>query len=138
MSDTQQNEIKNIGNLLATTAEIAEQAGITGMYEDGARRCVQQYNASVKRLEELTAIPPGFFSPVPAEAGFGEVGIACAQLAAYLGAKSPESGAVYHGSKYHVLHNHNEGLSQEEQQELREIREMLRHLSNKKDERSNP
>jgi hypothetical protein len=131
MSEAQQNEIKNIGNLMARTAEIAEQAGITGIYEGGARRCVQQYNASVARLETLAAIPTTFFSPLPDTAGFGEVGVACAQLAAYIGASSPETGAVYHGPKYNVHHIGKEGFSKEELQELQELREMLTQRSNK-------
>jgi len=132
MSDGQPNEVKSIGNLLARTAELAEQAGLTGAYEDGAKRCVQQYNVSVTRLETLEAIPSGFFLPLAEDAGFGEVGVACAQLASYLGASAPESGAVYHGPKYAVNHNHKGGgLSQEERQELLEIRELLRQHSAK-------
>jgi len=142
MSDEQQNELMRIGNLLARTAEIAEQAGITGTYEDGARRCVQQFNASVARLETLGAVPAGFFPLLPDTAGFGEAGIPCAQLAAYIGASSPETGAVYHGPKYNVHHHThqaaNEGLSREEQQELQELREMLGHRSQKKDDISTP
>jgi hypothetical protein len=126
MSEMQQNEIKSIGNLMARTAEIAEQAGITGIYEDGAKRCVQQFNASVERLEALKAVPAGFFPPLPDEADFGEVGVACAQLAAYIGSTSPDSDAVYHGSKYTVSHTYNGSLSTEELQELRELRELLR------------
>lgn len=137
MCDVLQNEIKSIGNLLAKTAEIAEQAGITGAFEDGARRCVQQYNASVAHLEALAAIPKGFFQPLPDTAGFGEAGIACAQLAAYIGAVSTESEAVYHGPKYNILNAPQGGLSREEQQELQDMREILRKLTNKKDEGSN-
>ena len=137
MSDVAQNEIKSIGNLLARTAEIAEHAGITGTFEDGARRCVQQYNASVAHLETLAAIPKGFFQPLPDTAGFGETGIACVQLAAYIGADSAESGAGTHGSNYNIAHTHQSGLSKEEKQELQDIREILRHLTNKKDEGSN-
>lgn len=132
MTDAQQNEIKNIGNMLAKTAEAAEQAGITGIYEDGARRCVLQYNASVTRLEALEAVTVGFFQLLPEDASFGEVGIACAQLAAFLGATAPETGTVYHGAKYKVEHKH--GLSSEERQELREIRELLNHLMKNKAE----
>ncbi len=133
MSDTQhQDEIKNIGNLLAITAEVAEQAGLTGVYEGGARRCALQYNASVQRLETLGAIPTGFFQPLSEEAGFGEVGVACAQLASYLGVVSPESEAASHGTKYNILHHHHGSLSEEELQELRDLRDMLRqHLSSK-------
>jgi len=131
MSDGQQNEVKSIGNLLARTAEMAEQAGITGAYEDGAKRCIQQFNVAVARLETLAAIPPGFFLPLPEGAGFGEVGIACAQLASYIGASAPESGAVYHGPKYAVNHNHNNEFSSEERRELQEMREILRQRSEK-------
>src|SRR5882724_3472379 len=137
MSDVAQNEIKSIGNLLARTAEIAEHAGITGTFEDGACRCVQQYNASVAHLEALAAVPKGFFQPLPDSAGFGEAGIACAQLAAYIGAVSAENGAGNHGSNYNIAHTHQAGLSKEEQQELQDIREILRKLTNKNDEGSN-
>jgi len=126
MNETQQNEIKSIGNLLAQTAEIAEQAGVTGLYEGGAKRCIQQYNASVTRLEALAAITVGFFQPLSEEASYGEVGVACAQLASYLGATAPEGDAVYHGAKYSVHHVHNGSLSAEEMQELRDLRELLR------------
>ena len=138
MSDEQQNELMRIGNMLARTAEIAEQAGITGTYEGGARCCVQQYNASVARLEILGVVPTGFFLPLPDTAGFGEAGVASAQLAAYIGVGSPESGVVYHGPKYNVHHHTHqvadEGLSKEEQQELQELREILGHVPKKKDD----
>jgi hypothetical protein len=136
MSDVPQNEIKSIGNLLARTAEIAEQASITGIFEDGARRCVQQYNASVVHLESLSAIPKGFFLPLPDTAGFGEAGVACAQLAAYLGVASIESKGGSNGPKYTVMNAPQGGLSREEQQELKDIREILRTLTSKKDEGS--
>jgi len=134
MSDGQPNEVKSIGSLLARTAELAEQAGLTGAYEDGAKRCVQQYNASVARLETLAAVPPGFFLPLAENAGYGEVGIACAQLASYVGSGSgaaSDGGATYHGPKYLVNHNHNSDLSKEERQELQEIKERLRQLTEK-------
>lgn len=133
MSDTTQNEIKGIGNLLARTAELAEQATITGIFEDGARRCVQQYNASVAHLEALGAVPPGFFMPLSDTAGFGEAGIACAQLAAYIGAAPAESRsqASAGGPKYTVLNAPQGGLSSEERQELQDIREILRTLTDR-------
>lgn len=133
MSDAAQNEIKAIGNLLTRTAEIAEQATLTGVFEDGARRCVQQYNASVARLETLEAIPQGFFLPLVDTAGFGEAGIACAQLAAYIGVTSAESNATG-GVRYAVLNAPQGGLSKEEQQELKDIREILRKLTAKTEE----
>lgn len=136
MSDAAQNEIRAIGNLLLKTAEIAEQASITGIFEDGARRGVQQYNASVTRLETLGVVPAGFFLPLPDTAGLGEAGIACAQLAAYIGATPIESKANSQGPKYAVLNAPQGGLSPEEKQELQDIREILRQLTSKKDERA--
>lgn len=128
MSDTQTAEIKAISRLLSTTAELAEQATLTGGYEDGKPRCIHQYNVAVAQLEVLGAIPKGFFLPLPEEAGFGSIGVACAQLASYIGKDVESGGSTYHGPKYNILNQHEakDKVSHEELQELRELRDMLR------------
>lgn len=135
MSEVSQNEVKSISKLLTKTAEIAEQASITGVFGDGARRCIQQYNASVARLETLASIPPGFFLPLAETASLGEAGIACAQLAAYLGADSDSEGG--NRAPKFIIGSTQSGRSKEEQQELKDIREILQKLTDKKDQGSN-
>ncbi len=115
MSDTEQKEVKAISRLLAKTAELAEQASLTGSFEDGAERCVHQYNVAVAQLEKLGAAPTGFFLPLPADAGYGSIGIACAQLASYIGEEPIDGGVSYHGPKYNILNNKGSGMAQEDE-----------------------
>ena len=42
------------------------------------------FNNTLARLRELNAVPDGLFDDLHAEASFGQIGIACHQLAAYL------------------------------------------------------
>ncbi len=126
LNEAQQNEINSMGRMLSKIAELAEQAGLTGCFENGAGRCAVQYNSAVTRLEQIGAIPPSFFATLPTDAGFGEVGVASAQLASYIDASAPQADkATYHGPKYNIM-NHNSKMSDEEKQELRELRDLLR------------
>ncbi len=125
--EANEKETKSIARLLAKTTELAEQTGLTGCYENGAGRCVWQYNASVSRLEELGAIPKGFFLPLPSDASFGEVGVASAQLGSYIDADAggQETGVTYKGPKYNILNQYG-GVSEEERKELAELQALLR------------
>lgn len=136
MNDTNTNQpnndqIKKIGRMLSRIAEIAVQVSLTGSLEKGVEVSLQQYNASVQLLEQLGAVPAGFFLPLAADTGFDAVGVACAQLASYLGGDS-EEGAVAGmghqiGPKY-IIEQHNQ--AQFTPNELAELRELLsRHMS---------
>ena len=131
MSDINLKEVKAIARLLAKTAELAEQASLTGSYEDGTEQCVQQYNISVTRLEQLEAVPQGFFPPLVSGAGYGAIGVACAQLASYIDEESGnDNKTTYHGPKFNILNQNAPSLSREEMEELKALRELLnRHRS---------
>jgi hypothetical protein len=93
--------IRKIGRMLSSIAEIAEQASLTGSLEKGVDVSLQQYNASIQLLEQLGAIPVGFFSPLAADSSFDAVGVASMQLASYLGmgdGETPDQGG--HGYRY--------------------------------------
>lgn len=127
MSENQKPEVKAISRLLSKTAELAENASLTGGFEDGTARCVHQFNIAVAQLEVLEAIPKGFFAPLSEDAGYGSIGVACSQLASYIGEEQlADGGATYHGPKYNVMHHNDSSISKEDLQELRELKEMLR------------
>ncbi len=98
---SKEDQIKNISRMLSRIAEIAEQASLTGSLEKGVGVSLQQYNASVRLLEQLGAIPGGFFSSLVPDSTFDAVGVACAQLASYLGIGDVETADQgLHGSRY--------------------------------------
>ena len=70
--------------MLDHTAKIAEDAALTDTFSGGETRCITQFNNTLARLTALNAVPDGLFDELHAEASFGQIGIACHQLAAYL------------------------------------------------------
>jgi len=79
-----EKEIKRMIRLLKSTAEIAQDASLTGMLEQGQKTSTRQYNAILERLKETEEIPDVLFPPLEEDASFDEVGVACKQLVAYL------------------------------------------------------
>ena len=79
-----QQELKGLFHMLDHTAKIAEDASLTGAFSGGETRCITQFNNTLARLRALNAVPDGLFDELHAEASFGQIGIACHQLAAYL------------------------------------------------------
>ena len=79
-----QQELRGLFHMLDHTAKIAEDAALTDTFSGGETRCITQFNNTLARLRELNAVPDGLFDELHAEASFGQIGIACHQLAAYL------------------------------------------------------
>ena len=79
-----QQELNGLFHMLDHTAKIAEDALLTGTFNGGETRCITQFNNTLARLKALNAVPDGLFDELHAKASFGEIGIACHQLAAYL------------------------------------------------------
>ena len=84
MEQQRPNELKALFNMLEHTAKIAEDAALTDTFSDGEKRCISQFNNVLKRLNDIDAVPEGLFLELPADASFGQIAIACHQLAAYL------------------------------------------------------
>ena len=79
-----QQELRALFHMLDHTAKIAEDAALTDTFSGGETRCITQFNNTLARLMALNAVPDGLFDELHAEASFGQIGIACHQLAAYL------------------------------------------------------
>src|SRR5579859_3493684 len=135
MSDTnpsraQAEEIPRIRRLLSRIAEIAEQASLTGGFEQGVTTSVQHYNAALQRLQQLGVVSSDLFAPLAADSNFDVVGVASALLASYLdgeeeGANGPGA-SNRPGHRYNVVRNVGSDLSGAE---LRDLRDLLRqHL----------
>ena len=84
MEQSRPNELKALFHLLEHTAKITEDAALTDAFTDGEQRCISQFNSVLKRLKHLSAVPDGLFEELADDASFGQIGIACHQLAAYL------------------------------------------------------
>ncbi|RKU28293.1 hypothetical protein C6497_09925 [Candidatus Poribacteria bacterium] len=80
----EQQEIRALFHIVEQTAEIAEDSTLTQSFKEGERRCITQFNNVLERLNEMEAIPADLFDPLPDEATFSEISIACHHLAAYL------------------------------------------------------
>jgi len=83
-AENQQQELRSLFHMLEHTAQIAEEATLTETFGDGEPRCITQFNNVLARLRNLSAIPDGLFDELQTDACFGQIGIACHQLAAYL------------------------------------------------------
>ena len=79
-----QQELRALFHMLDHTAKIAEDAALTDTFSGGETRCITQFNNVLARLRNINAVPDGLFDELHAEASFGQIGIACHQLAAYL------------------------------------------------------
>lgn len=79
-----QQELRALFHMLDHTAKIAEDAALTDTFNGGEARCITQFNNTLARLAALNAVPDGLFDELHPEASFGQIGIACHQLAAYL------------------------------------------------------
>ena len=79
-----QQELRALFHMLDHTAKIAEDAALTDTFSGGETRCITQFNNTLARLTALNAVPDGLFDELHPEASFGQIGIACHQLAAYL------------------------------------------------------
>ena len=84
MEQERQNEIRGLLQILEQTAEIAEDAILTGVYKDAEERCISQFNKTLKRLTEIDAVPSDLFDALQENASYSEISIACHHLAAYL------------------------------------------------------
>ena len=80
----EQQEIRALFHIVEQTAEIAEDSTLTQSFKEGERRCITQFNNVLERLNEMDAVPTDLFDPLPEEATFSEISIACHHLAAYL------------------------------------------------------
>jgi hypothetical protein len=78
-------EIRGIIRMLKVTAGRAEDLVMTGGPIHGSAAGVRQYNAVLKRISNSTFADPELFIPLEEDASFADLGIACEQLAAYLG-----------------------------------------------------
>jgi hypothetical protein len=78
-------EIRGIIRMLKVTAGRAEDLVMTGGPIHGSAAGVRQYNAVLKRISNSTFANPELFIPLEEDASFVDLGIACEQLAAYLG-----------------------------------------------------
>ena len=84
MEQQRQKELRGLFNLLEHTAKLAEDSMHTDAFKNGEARCIAQFNNVLTRLRAIDAVPDGLFDALSDEASFGEIGIACHQLAAYL------------------------------------------------------
>jgi hypothetical protein len=71
---------------------MAREVSMTGSLERGTRRAAEQFNRALQRLEELEAVPAGFFPRLTEEAAMDEVGVASLQLASYLDKGEEDAG----------------------------------------------
>ena len=84
MEQQRQKELRGLFHLLEHTAKLAEDAVHTDAFQNGEARCIAQFNNVLTRLRDIDAVPDRLFDALHDEASFGEIGIACHQLAAYL------------------------------------------------------
>jgi hypothetical protein len=80
----QEKEIRKVIRMLKATGKAAHEAAFTGTFSAGGPTFIRQYNAMLEHLKEMGVLAEKLFPPLEAEVASGEVGLICAQLAAYL------------------------------------------------------
>lgn len=80
----QNTETETLRRVLNELTDLAEGASLTGMLNGGQGRAVARYNAIAARLVELGAVQGSLYQPLPADAGYADVGIEARLLAAHL------------------------------------------------------
>src|SRR5262245_28426804 len=78
-----EKEIAKLVNVIRRTGRMAMQAEITGVGQESAAFCVDQYNRVLERLKEIDPDRLTVFQPLPAGSPLSVVGMACRQLTAY-------------------------------------------------------
>jgi hypothetical protein len=78
-----EKEIAKLINVLRRTARMAVQSELTGVGQDTAGHCVDQYNRVLARLTEIDPGIGGLFKPLSPASSLAVVAMACRQLAAY-------------------------------------------------------
>jgi hypothetical protein len=77
-------EVETLRHVLEELTELAEGASLTGMLNGGQGRAVARYNSIAARLVELGVVQRSLYQPLPADAGYADVGIEARLLAAHL------------------------------------------------------
>jgi hypothetical protein len=77
-------EVKGIIQMLKSISDTAEHSSLTGALKNGVKSAQQSYNRILQRLHALDLVSEELFSPLPAESTFDEIGLAAAQLSAFL------------------------------------------------------
>ena len=86
-----EREINGMIRVLESISKTAREASLTGAFSEGKGAAIRQYNAVLKRLEEMGEIPQGLFPHLDEDASFDDVGVASGQLESYLrGVLEPE------------------------------------------------
>ncbi len=79
-----QKEIRRIVRVLEATSKLLEKSALFDNFLEGEKRCIQQFNNALSRLNDLGALPEGLFDPLEEGATFGDIGYSYHQLATYL------------------------------------------------------
>jgi len=82
--EAEAREVRRIRRLLKQMGDIAHDASLTGAFGDGAPEAIERYNLIIGHLTERGVITGPLFPPLPADASFDRVGIACKLLGEYL------------------------------------------------------
>ena len=131
MSDTESTDVRRKENrrtarLLREIEELAKTASLTGALQGGGRRAALQFNAILRRLEQVGEVPPGFFPYLEEDACFDEAGVAASHLAAYIEDEEEEKPAGIGGPTTFMFNGPIGHFDPEQLQELgNHIRENL-------------
>ena len=78
-----EKEIAKLINVLRRTARMAMQSELTGVGQDAAPFCVDQYNRVLARLAQIDSDVGTVFQPLAPGSSLAIAAMACKQLAAY-------------------------------------------------------
>jgi hypothetical protein len=78
-----EKEVVKLVNVLRRSARMAMQSELTGVGQDSASHCVEQYNRVLSRLIVIDPDVGTVFQPLPVGSSLAVAAMACKQLAAY-------------------------------------------------------
>ena len=79
-----QKEIRRIVRVLEATSKLLEKSALLDNFLEGEKRCIQQFNNALSRLNDLGALPEGLFDSLEEGATVGDISYSYHQLATYL------------------------------------------------------
>ena len=109
LSEEEARELRRIRRLLKQIGEIAKEASLTGALSEGAADGVERYNLIVRHLEDRGVLSGPFFPPLPTDASFDRVGVACKLLESYLSEETEDKDKSRGGGGGSVIHIGNLG-----------------------------
>jgi hypothetical protein len=102
-NDNDSYNVKATLKVLAELGDLAENATLTGALSSGLPRAIERYNGILSQLIEHGTVPGGMFTPLPADASFGDLAVDARLVKAYIKEGNGNSGGGPFAPEKHLI-----------------------------------